>query len=60
MNGKKLVSKIFKDKKFSIYEKSTQCILEDSEHILWVIGIRFDKRKYMKANSNFKISLIEN
>ena len=60
MNGKKLLSKIFKDKKFSIYEKSTQCILEDSEHILWVIGIRFDKRKYMKANVNFKISLIEN
>jgi tRNA(Ile)-lysidine synthase len=60
MNGKKLVSKIFKDKKLSLYDKATQWILEDNEHILWVIGIRFDKRKYMKANSNFKISLIEN
>jgi hypothetical protein len=44
----------------SLYDKATQWILEDNEHILWVIGIRFDKRKYMKANSNFKISLIEN
>ena len=60
MNGKKLVSKIFKDKKLSAYDKASQWILEDSEHILWVIGIRFDKRKYVKANSNFKISLIEN
>jgi len=44
----------------SLYDKATQWILEDNEHILWVIGIRFDKRKYMKANVNFKISLIEN
>jgi len=60
MKGKKLVSKLFKDKKFSVYEKESQWILEDCEHILWVIGIRFDKRKYINGVSNLKISFIEN
>ncbi len=59
MNGKKLVSKLLKDNKLSIFDKNKQYVLTDQEHILWVIGIRFDKRKYSSINSNLKISLFE-
>ena len=56
---KKLVSKLFKDNKLSMFEKDKQYVLTDQDHILWVIGIRFDNRKYCKVNSNLKISLFE-
>ena len=59
MNGKKLVSKLLKDNKLSIFEKDKQYVLTDQDHILWVIGIRFDKRKYSNINSNLKISIFE-
>ncbi len=59
MKGKKLISKIFKDKKLSKYEKEEQLIVEDCDHILWLVGIRFDKRKYNEQNLNFKISKID-
>ena len=59
MKGKKLISKIFKDKKLSKYEKEEQLVVEDCDHILWLVGIRFDKRKYNKQNLNFKISKID-
>jgi tRNA(Ile)-lysidine synthase len=59
MKGKKLVSKLLKDNKLSKFEKDKQHVLTDQDHILWVIGIRFDNRKYCKVNSNLKISLFE-
>ncbi|MDB0042730.1 tRNA lysidine(34) synthetase TilS [Flavobacteriaceae bacterium] len=59
MNGKKLVSKLLKDNKLSVFEKDKQYVLCDQDHILWVIGIRFDKRKYSNINSNLKISIFE-
>jgi len=59
MNGKKLVSKLLKDKKLSKFEKDKQYVLTDQDHILWVIGIRFDKRKYNDTDSNLKISFFE-
>ena len=59
MKGKKLISKIFKDKKLSKYEKEEQLVVEDCDHILWLVGIRFDKRKYNEQNLNFKISKID-
>jgi tRNA(Ile)-lysidine synthase len=59
MKGKKLVSKLFKDNKLSMFEKDKQYVLTDQDHILWVIGIRFDIRKYSKFNSNLKISFFE-
>jgi len=59
MNGKKLVSKLLKDNKLSKFEKDKQYVLTDQEHILWVIGIRFDKRKYSHTDSNLKISFFE-
>ena len=59
MKGKKLVSKLLKDNKLSKFEKDKQYVLTDQDHILWVIGIRFDNRKYCKVNSNLKISLFE-
>ena len=59
MNGKKLVSKLLKDNKLSVFEKDKQYVLCDQDHILWVIGIRFDKRKYSNTNSNLKISIFE-
>ena len=59
MNGKKLVSKLLKDNKLSKFEKDKQYVLTDQDHILWVIGIRFDKRKYSDTDSNLKISFFE-
>ena len=59
MKGKKLVSKLLKDNKLSMFEKDKQYVLTDQDHILWVIGIRFDNRKYSKVDSNLKISFFE-
>ena len=59
MNGKKLISKLYKDKKLSTFDKENQFIVEDGDHILWVVGMRFDKRKYENIHSNLKISIVE-
>ena len=59
MNGKKLISKLYKDKKLSTFDKENQFIIEDGDHILWVVGMRFDKRKYKNIDSNLKISIVE-
>ena len=59
MDGKKLISKLYKDKKLSTFDKENQLIIEDGDHILWVVGMRFDKRKYKNIDSNLKISIVE-
>ncbi|MFD0860873.1 tRNA lysidine(34) synthetase TilS [Sungkyunkwania multivorans] len=44
MQGKKKLSKFFKDEKFSLIAKENQWLLCDAEHIVWVIGKRLDER----------------
>lgn len=44
MRGKKLLSKYFKDEKYSLIEKENQWLLCSGEAIVWVIGRRADRR----------------
>ena len=44
MNGKKLLSKFFKDEKYTTLDKESQWLLCSGEDIVWVIGKRCDRR----------------
>ena len=44
MNGKKKVSKYFKDEKFSLIDKQNQWLLCSNDAIIWVINHRVDER----------------
>jgi tRNA(Ile)-lysidine synthase len=44
MNGKKKVSKFFKDEKLSLLEKSNIWLLCSNDKIVWIIGKRQDER----------------
>ena len=44
MQGKKKVSKYFKDEKLSLFEKQSIWILESNSQIVWIIGHRADAR----------------
>jgi len=44
MQGKKSVSKYFKDEKYSIYDKENQWLLVSNNDIVWVVGKRLDSR----------------
>ena len=44
MNGRKKLSKFFKDEKFSLLDKSSTWILCSENQIVWVIGKRVDER----------------
>ncbi|MEY2703867.1 MAG: tRNA(Ile)-lysidine synthase [Bacteroidota bacterium] len=49
MQGKKKVSKYFKDEKLSLFEKQSIWILESNSQIVWIIGHRADAR-FMSKN----------
>jgi tRNA(Ile)-lysidine synthase len=44
MNGKKKLSKYFKDEKYSLLDKENQWLLCAEDQIIWVIGKRADNR----------------
>lgn len=44
MQGKKKVSKYFKDEKFTLFQKQDTWILESNKQIVWIIGYRTDGR----------------
>ncbi|OAD45520.1 tRNA lysidine(34) synthetase TilS [Polaribacter atrinae] len=59
MNGKKKLSKYFKDEKFSLLQKQNTWLLCNNDNaIIWVVGHRKDKRfdKKKETNTLLKIS----
>lgn len=44
MNGKKKLSKYFKDEKYSLLDKENQWLLCSQDQIVWIIGRRADNR----------------
>ena len=52
MDGKKKLSKYFKDEKFSLLEKESQWLLCSSDDVVWVIGKRADARFLADAKSD--------
>ena len=53
LNGKKKLSKYFKDEKFSLNDKENTWLLCSNNNIVWVIGKRLDDRfKITKKSTN--------
>lgn len=61
MNGKKKLSKYFKDEKYSLLDKKNQWLLCSEDQIVWVIGKRADNRFLLKEKTQncIKITLEE-
>jgi tRNA(Ile)-lysidine synthase len=61
MNGKKKLSKYFKDEKYSLLDKENQWLLCSEDQIIWVIGKRADNRFISKetTQNSIKIVLVE-
>ena len=53
MQGKKKLSKYFKDEKFSLLEKQNAWLLcNNNNHILWIVGYRQDNRFLTEKGNN--------
>jgi len=57
MQGKKKLSKYFKDEKMSLIDKSNQWILCSDNQIVWVIGKRQDERFKITEKTNHKLQI---
>ncbi len=51
MQGKKKVSKYFKDEKFSLLEKENTWLLCTNETVIWIVGYRQDNRFLVDKNT---------
>lgn len=57
MNGKKKLSKYFKDEKYSLLDKENQWLLCAEDQIVWVIGKRADNRFIVKETTKNSIKI---
>ncbi len=57
MQGKKKLSKYFKDEKYSLIDKENQWLLCSEENIVWIIGKRSDNRYKLTKPTNTIIKL---
>ena len=58
MNGKKKLSKYFKDEKYSLLDKENQWLLCSEDQIVWVIGKRADNRFISKETTHNSIKIV--
>jgi len=60
IDGKKKVSKYFKDEKLSLSDKENAWLLVSENQIVWIIGKRQDRRFYIEKTTNqvLKIELL--
>lgn len=58
MYGFKKLSDFFKDKKLSRFEKEQVWILENTEHIVWVVGYRMDDRCRLSGSEQKVIEIM--
>lgn len=60
MNGKKKLSKFFKDEKFSIIDKKNAWLLCSENQVVWLVGKRMDDRFKVTENTQtiIKIQLV--
>lgn len=58
MNGKKKLSKYFKDEKYSLLDKENQWLLCSEDQIVWVIGKRADNRFTSKETTQNIIKIV--
>lgn len=58
MNGKKKLSKYFKDEKYSLLDKENQWLLCSENQIVWVIGKRADNRFTSKETTHNSIKIV--
>ena len=59
MEGSKKLSQLFKDKKLSLLEKEKTWLLTDAEdNIIWVIGMRQDRRFIVTKNSKNLLKIL--
>ena len=54
MNGKKKISKYFKDEKFSLIDKENTWLLCSENDIIWIVNHRADQR-FIATNNTLKI-----
>ena len=60
MQGKKKVSKYFKDEKFTLFQKQDTWILESNNKIVWIIGHRADERFKVENTTQTTIKIAFN
>ena len=58
MNGKKKLSKYFKDEKYSLLDKENQWLLGSEDQIVWVVGKRADDRFTSKETTQNSIKIV--
>ena len=62
MNGKKKLSKYFKDEKLSLVDKENTLVIYSGEAVVWIVGRRADQRFIANQNSPkfLKLSIEQN
>lgn len=58
MEGKKMISKYYKDQKMSFFDKQNQWLLCNNNEVIWIVGHRADRRYFKSENASIKIEVL--